>query len=223
MNLWRVTLTGADDRTSHDEMLEISREFKHVEWGILFHQSKVGQFRYPTFNWIDKLSSELTLSAHLCGQFVTSAMRGKFIELEQFQRIQLNFHKKRLQEALTCQPLEEAIKASKKDVIFGGNFKNVEVCATDLMPNIQILYDGSGGHGILSEEWEIPAEGMDVGYAGGLNPDNLEEQLAKIEEVVGERHVWVDMESGVRTDDVFDLNKVRRCLEICSKYFLGNK
>jgi hypothetical protein len=26
---------------------------------------------------------------------------------------------------------------------------------------------------------------------------------------------WIDMESGVRTDDWFDIDKVRRVLEIC--------
>ena len=37
-------------------------------------------------------------------------------------------------------------------------------------------------------------------YAGGLGPDNLEEELKRIEEVAGDRTIWIDMETKVRSD-----------------------
>ena len=55
------------------------------------------------------------------------------------------------------------------------------------------------------------------GYSGGLGPDNLESELRKIEQVTKpEDEIWIDMETKIRSDDnkTFDLNKVRRCLEI---------
>ena len=61
-----------------------------------------------------------------------------------------------------------------------------------------------------------------IGYAGGINPGNVADKLTFLmeNEMVGD--FWIDMESGVRTDDWFDIDKVRRVLEICepiiSKY-----
>ena len=36
MKLTKVTLTGADDFTDPKRLIEISREYPFVEWGILF-------------------------------------------------------------------------------------------------------------------------------------------------------------------------------------------
>jgi len=61
--------------------------------------------------------------------------------------------------------------------------------------------------------------GMVCGYAGGLGPDNLKKELAKIHRLAGSRAYWVDMETKLRTDDdAFDLAAARRCLEISNKY-----
>ena len=43
------------------------------------------------------------------------------------------------------------------------------------------------------------------------------EQVAKITDTVtGSLPFWIDMEGRVRTDEVFDLAKVRRVLELCA-------
>ena len=215
MKLWRVTFTGADNQTSQEEMLKISQEFEFVEWGILFG-SKLD--RCPSQEWLAKVPQGMNLSAHLCGTFVAAAMNGNFLPLESFNRIQLNFYKKRLETALNCQPLLEAIRKLEQDVILGGNFNGVEISPDKLPPNVQILYDASGGHGVSPKNWPEPAKHTAVGYAGGLRLENLEDQLQKIEEVAKDRSVWIDMESGVRTDNRFDLDKVKQCLEICSRY-----
>ena len=215
MKLWRVTFTGADNQTSQEEMLKIFQEFEFVEWGILFG-SKLD--RCPSQEWLTKVPQGMNLSAHLCGTFVAAAMNGNFESLDSFGRIQLNFYKKRLETALNCQPLLEAIRKLKQDVILGGNFNGVEIIPEKLPLNVQILYDTSGGHGVSPKSWPEPIKGLAVGYAGGLRLENLEDQLHKIEEVAKDRSVWIDMESGVRTDNRFDLDKVKQCLEICSRY-----
>lgn len=68
--------------------------------------------------------------------------------------------------------------------------------------------------------WPKPFSNVRTGYAGGLNPDNLEEQLTKIAAVVGNNSVSIDMESGVRTNNEFDLDKVRRCLQMAKDFSL---
>jgi phosphoribosylanthranilate isomerase len=81
-----------------------------------------------------------------------------------------------------------------------------------------VLFDASGGKGLLPENWLPPFSGMRCGYAGGLNPDNLQEQLVKIAKIANGQSVWADMETGVRTDNRLDLEKVRRCLEIAKPW-----
>ena len=58
--------------------------------------------------------------------------------------------------------------------------------------------------------------GLKTGYAGGFDHNNVKDKLICLfcNEYVGD--FWIDMESSVRTDDKFDLNKVRRILEICT-------
>jgi hypothetical protein len=93
------------------------------------------------------------------------------------------------------------------------------------------FYDLSHGAGVLPKEW--PANYLDkdgsvevtyCGYGGGLGPENVEQELPRIAEAAGGRF-WIDMETKVRSQvdgrDVFDLEKVRRVLEICAPYVEG--
>ena len=74
------------------------------------------------------------------------------------------------------------------------------------------MFDVSGGRGVLPEEWIKPKNGSYAGFAGGLNPDNVCDQLKKINKINGKNPYWIDVESGVRTDDKFDLGKVTQFL-----------
>lgn len=80
--------------------------------------------------------------------------------------------------------------------------------------DVAFLFDGSGGWGKTPESWRA-AEGCNCGYAGGLNPENLEATLPQIEAAAGDARVYLDLESGARdADNRFDLAKVERILEI---------
>ncbi len=76
------------------------------------------------------------------------------------------------------------------------------------------LFDKSGGAGIVPGVWPMAFAGTYNGYAGGLGPDNLAEQLPLIEVAAnGQRH-WIDMETMLRNaKDEFDLDICRQVLE----------
>ena len=96
MKLERMTVTGADDMTNVRGMIELSKEYRFLEWGILFPLS--GGSRFPTSEWLAHLLEEkgktpMNLSAHLCGGDLDDALENKSkINLDEFKRIQLNFH-----------------------------------------------------------------------------------------------------------------------------------
>ena len=87
------------------------------------------------------------------------------------------------------------------------------------------LFDASGGRGVVPDRWPSPLmPDLEHGYAGGLGPESLAEQIPLIL-VRGpiEQRCWIDMETRVRSNDgyQFDLAKVRACLEIAKPFVEG--
>ena len=240
MKIKFVTLTGADDKTDASKMAELSQKFPFVEWAILFSQTKSGNPRYPSDQWIEASLPKLAscfLSAHLCGKWVSDAMDGVFTFQKMssaFGRIQLNMAGSRLRHVLAdktkfweaCEaagfgPRESlCMDCEKPQLILGGPYLSNSIPVEKFnFFKAAPLFDCSGGRGITSDNWlEFPAEMPLCGYAGGLGPDNIEEQLKKLEEVVGDNTIWIDMESKIRTDDEFDLEKCEKVLSIVAEY-----
>ena len=81
---------------------------------------------------------------------------------------------------------------------------------------VEYLFDVSGGRGKDSlDQWPNPSAWCRCGYAGGVNFDNVE-AAAKFVRQWPFHSCWIDMESGVRTNDAFDQSKVER---ICKLVF----
>lgn len=227
----RVTITGPDNSIRPEELVPLSERFPFVEWAILLSQRSAGNPRYPSQSWLDELRAvakehNLKLAGHVCGSWVRDLVIHKkptvFEEhpdfLEMFPRIQLNFspyHAAQLfLDVLKPYPEHQFIfqvgskgKAEKETLLRLGLDKGL---------NLAVLFDRSGGKGVLPASWPEPLDPFYCGYAGGLGPDTLAEQLPKIDDVAGRITYWIDMESRVRSNDdqLFDLEKVRTCLEI---------
>ncbi|RYD73538.1 MAG: phosphoribosylanthranilate isomerase, partial [Verrucomicrobiaceae bacterium] len=73
-------------------------------------------------------------------------------------------------------------------------------------------YDPSGGRGVAPTRWPINQSPRIVGYAGGITPENCRAVLDQVGEL-SQQGFWLDMESGVRTDDWLDLDKCTSVLE----------
>lgn len=235
----KVTITGASDDTSLQDMLQIQKEYPFVEWGILLSANLAGKSkRFPSFQWINELeqfqnetNNSLKLSGHLCGTFVDRFLQKKItrfspdsvisslysiITSNLFGRIQVNTHgephkynQENLIYNINLNPNVEYISQFDKinDYIFFLQQRNIE--------NISALYDLSHGAGVLPEKWDAPLQNIKTGYAGGLSPENIKQQLDILENVVEDKIVWVDVETMVRTDEYLDLEKTRKFLDGC--------
>lgn len=225
MILKTITITGADDNTNIEDMLKISRIFPFIEWGILFSISKQGTPRYPSEQWIKRLlnvafENNMNLSAHLCGElskrvvahtFKDGDIRKIFDFLPQnsfmFNRVQLNFNVS----TLTPNWTEFKEACAMRTCIIQYNKANKELCDEIIKQGMKVhfLYDGSGGRGVEPKEWMNKVPHYYTGYAGGLNPENFMDWLRKVQATNYPNDVvWFDMESGVRTNDVLDFEKV---------------
>lgn len=213
MEIKTVTITGADDNTNPSDMISISKDFPFVEWGILFSISRQGTERYPSLVWVDELMkmvlshnctepNQPKLSAHLCGDYtveylstgyMTKAFRdlGKIMSGIAFSRYQLNFNSTK---NTACKDFYGSIERCSTNQILQYNQANYDLCqkVLDLKnKNIHFLYDGSGGRGVLPGGWKGVVPNHFTGYAGGLNPDNLEDALIKINEAAGDNSIWI--------------------------------
>lgn len=232
-----VTITGADNSVDPKDLVKISQEFPFVEWGILASRNNFGTPRFPSGGWIVDLGKEksihenLKLSTHLCGGMVREFAKGQmgFMSgddvgdlIGMSQRVQINFHGD--PHEWKAAPVGEFVMGnSPQEFIF--QYDNVN---TDLLEalvkmgvkNIAALFDVSHGAGILPEDWPKHLDFVKCGYAGGLGPDNLEDQIKKILKSSGHKDIWIDMETKVRSNDDknFDLDKVRKCLEIAKPW-----
>lgn len=245
-------MTGPDDSVKPEDLQPLADKYPFVEFGILVSSSHNGEERFPSTSWQAELDEFLQqednfykLSLHMCGKWVRDLLIGRvsfhLSMLRNFERIQLNFHA----ENTPCQSdglaaiLDKIGKRGEKQFIFqidgsGGNKHLDDVwdsadrltCGVSAVP----LFDVSGGAGISPAQWPSP-QWMDTdsaycyhGYAGGLGPHNLDDQIQKIAEVVDKANpktkIWIDMETHIRSnnDKQFDLEKVAKCLEIASKY-----
>jgi len=100
-----VGFCGADDSV-HPNLLGIfSQAYPLVEFGVLFRPDKTGQPRYPTLEWVERLSQVakrshnplMKLAAHLCGSHVNDVLlhhdpHDFLLQLQDwgFQRVQIN-------------------------------------------------------------------------------------------------------------------------------------
>jgi hypothetical protein len=231
LNLTHCTLTGVDESTPLADVFALSAEFPRVEWGFLYSPKRQGQpGRYPSIMMLadafQSLPRNVRVAMHVCDDGVHNLLAGQTNETKLLDlvvarkgRIQLNFNQVR--KPIDLNALAELLKLYPETTfITQDNNANVRVwqfIAEVGIRNHAVLFDGSGGQGIPCSEWPRPLP-ISCGYAGGLGPDNIQDELDRIAEVAGSRPTWIDMEGKLRRTDAsgadrFDLDACRTCLK----------
>lgn len=227
MKLTRVTITGADDETNPDELRTLSIEFPFVEWGILVsgNSERAGRERYPSRDWCNALGIALSevsdmvhISTHVCGRWARDILTGDF-DWQKLpvlgQRIQINTHG--ACQVSTARMIDGMRSIMPREFIFQWDGVNDHLLYAARGYGIPALalFDHSGGTGLLPSRWPRAERFSCCGFAGGLGPDNVMDELMKIDSINGplKGSFWIDMESGVRTGGKFDLQKVKKVLE----------
>ncbi len=226
MKLKYVAITGADDGVTVDQLNSLASEFPFVEWALLFMPERMGQNRFPSAEWLADFNANYKgahKAMHLCGSAFLRFVENDPAILETikgFKRIQLNLEFGNAGDGCDPQKLMTQIKAHPEHefvIQYTDKRKNL-LPELAKIPNHALLFDGSAGAGVLPGSWPAPLSGHFCGYAGGLKPDNILENIDKISKAAGNYETWIDMESGVRTDDKFDLQKVRKVLDITARF-----
>ena len=223
--LTHITFTGVDDDTDFKRLVSIQQRYPKVEFGVLVSRKWLenGKRYLSPFKAKELRGLGLRLSAHLCGSIARHVLHtggfsstGDFSEIiDMFSRVQLNVSNYDEPESISPyilpSPLQEII------IQQAFNHNTFILCRIASGDCISILLDESGGKGI-ENPFCMPSylHNVHVGFAGGINPDNVVAKIQEITSLPSVNRFWIDMESGVRTDDRFDLDKVE---DVCKKVY----
>ena len=221
----RVTFTGVDDRTNVNDLVDLTKRFPFVEFGVLISKGNTNRSvvnRYPNATIFKKLKNNgLNLSCHLCGSVARNIVKkddwNEFFDLlskdyEIFNRFQLNV---------------SGVKGFSRDIHFIADKDFIIQLKEDMslydfykdLPNVYGFQDNSGGVGKFEDNW-LDSDRY-FGYAGGLNIDNVESVIKDLY-IVNSADFWIDMETSVRSFDWFDTNKCEQILKVCEPYVNKN-
>ena len=226
--LKHITFTGIDKKTDLKALKEIQMQYPIAEFGVLasYHwYENDNRYLDPRYyRYLTKLN--LNLALHLCGAVAHDAACEDWSEVHYlswgqyswFRRIQLNVAcRKDNPEYVCAAPWENEIIVQQRDINNLDLFYESQESWPKWCPEqLSVLLDASGGQGKDTEIQILNAK-CKVGYAGGINPENVGDKLAYLVEHHTAGDFWIDMESGVRTDDWFDLDKVVKVLDICNQ------
>lgn len=225
MRLTRVTITGADDDVNINDLSVLSQRFPFVEWGILISQSQEGAPRYPSLEWRTYLHPIFNkCSYHLCGYYARRVLSGASIHRWYCPpRMQLNgfgdFILPGLVVAEASPEVEFILQCPDR-----GAWQRA-LALGDSLSNVVPFWDQSGGTGQSwhLDEWRHISQSTakPCGFGGGINELNVEDTIAALCTGVGAAR-WIDIETGARTGDKFDLGKVERILKLAEPFIRPN-
>ncbi len=225
MKIKFVTFTGVDNWTDLDELERIQQQYPYAEFGVLasYHFAENGP-RFPDPSVFDKLKGRnLNLSLHLCGSLAIKSANNNFepaIELlgdnfNLFKRVQLNMH---LNQVTPDKLASLTLKGNLEQIIM--QMHQPDLCREFLAAghhneNLCYLLDSSGGAGVDTPIDIVTQQGVQVGYAGGMGVSNVWSKLKTLLKHESDDVFWIDMETKVRTHEIFDLELVKQVLALC--------
>lgn len=244
LKLRALGFCGVDDSVNPNLLAMICHSYPIVEFGVLFRPDKEGEPRYATMEWVEKLSvvvnkmKVMNLAAHLCGSHVNKFLNGEnddFItQLYQwgFKRIQINatsvngVDTSKLNKSIPTF-VEIIAKFDNIEFIIQKNeetkplWEGLLLYYSTLWPkNLSMLVDESKGTGIAAKSWPIADGPYQIGYAGGIGPDTIEQVLPSVTIAANGQEFWIDMESSLRSikneKDIFDIDKCFQVIEVAS-------
>lgn len=224
MEIRYITVSDPRAHNTIDEMFNLWNIDPRVEIAVQMHPGNVSPDT-ERYNWIKQLVERLYICEHeynlaihvnndwcddICNGVIPKPLEPLFNASSYWKsrplvgRIQLNMPPQ-TPAKFNPQKLKNVIGAyNDKEFII--QYKPITINAVEQLhetgARFSLLFDESGGNSKSPDAWQQPVyPGKHMqGYAGGLNPENVKDNLGKIEKVAGKDPIWIDVEGGVTVD-----------------------
>lgn len=234
MLLKTVVCSGINENNDINNAIDFLKKYKNVEFGVQCSPKKAG-YHTPRFHWLKEFLCKLNeqkienkVALHLNEGFVVSFCDGKvpheISELlaigQATSRIQLNFKIGREFFASGSVPdittLEKTINTlSSHPVILSASQPNLPFIQKAYHRGIKfdVLFDDSFGEGVAPSTRKAPLfDHAFQGYAGGLSPENVIDELIKIAKVA-KGTIFIDAEGKLKQDGHFNFDRAEKFVQ----------
>ena len=224
MKIKFITCSGTNEHTDIQGLVNLLSTYQQAEAGIQIWEDKCAA-HMPRYHWIKELHAYLNdkkqivnLAAHINRGWVEGFCAGnlapeleEILNLQDYQgnkfikRLQLNFKIGREKKPDINRLIDTIKRFPKQRVILSYNSSNAELINQIYSQGIMfdVLFDASFGAGIMPKEREKAAFSDRLqGYAGGLGPDNIADELAKISAVTPKNaEIYIDAQGRLEDDN----------------------
>jgi len=252
INLRYITCSDPRENVSTDDMIRLMEIDDSVEIGVQCDEVSMKK-RAPRYEWFEELwrkadeeLDEPKLALHVNGDWCTDFCNGKIPqEIIRWMslctpslassliipRIQLNigFNLNEISPEGVAEVIRQ--RGFRREFIFPLNEYTEPFIRQlhEITQDFSLLFDGSYGAGMSPEKWERPIfYDIKHGYAGGLSPENVADNLAKISKAawgwVKDNLIWIDAEGQLMKPKSrhFDVNRARAYINAALEFAKRN-
>lgn len=230
-----------------DDIIDLGKKYPMAEFAIQAHPSKFSA-HMPRYVWFDTLAhasrvNSINLAMHVNAEWRTEICRGNIpYEIKRMWdlkrdngehvigRVQVNINGGKNSFRFYADKVADIIRAYP-DIEFIFQYtprqrQRLNRLNATKVP-FSLLFDASGGRGISPDTWRAPVfENHKMGYSGGLSPENVADNLAKINMVLpAEYNTWIDAEGKLKDPDTkqFDTLRAESYIQNALKWMARSK
>ena len=236
MNIEKITCSDMREYNEIDDIINLGKRYPTAEFAIQAHPSKFSAYM-PRYIWFNTLMhaarvNNVNLAMHVNAEWRTEICRGNIpYEIKRMWdmrrnngkplvgRVQVNINGGKDSFRFWANKVADIIRAYP-DIEFIFQYTQKQNTRLEKLDKtgatFSMLFDASGGQGKLPKKWRAPVmDNHKMGYSGGLSPENIAENLNKINLVVpANTNIWIDAEGKLKDPDTKQFDPVRAELYI---------
>ncbi|MBQ6736186.1 MAG: hypothetical protein IJQ90_01730 [Alphaproteobacteria bacterium] len=247
MNLEYITCSDMREYNEIDDIIDLGKRYPMAEFAIQAHPSKFSAYM-PRYVWFDTLAhasrvNDINLAMHVNAEWRTEICRGNIpYEIKRMWdmrrdngkhvigRVQVNINGGKDSFRFYANKVSDIIRAYP-DIEFIFQYTTRQRNRLKRLDKMSVpfsmLFDASGGRGISPDTWRAPVmPNHKMGYSGGLSPENVADNLDKINMVLPVGYnTWIDAEGKLKDPDTkqFDTLRAEQYIQNAIRRIVKNK